>query len=240
MKPSLLLPNGIILIFLATAAPGESGAPKGAKELFYDPLASTTLSIEPVTPSMSAVSRPREVPRRPTPSNTRPSDQLGLSYWIELIEADGVAGQRVTEQRTFRTGEKVRLHFMSNRDARISLLQAGPTGKPSMLFPDLDKNLVDNILRAGVERALPKEDAWFRFDHNTGEERILVVFAADQDQLESTLHPEVQSSTLFASAHAGSKDLVLEVDTENAVQRGTYAVNTAGQPMILEIVLKHE
>lgn len=240
MKPSLLLSSWFVFLLFATGAPGESGVPKGAKELFYDPIESATLAVEPPAPPMGAVSRPREVARRPMPPSTSASSQLGLSYWIELVEAEGARGQRVTEQRIFRSGERIRLHFMSNRDGRISLLQAGPTGKSSMLFPDPGKNLVDTTLRAGEERILPKESAWFRFDQNTGEERIIVVFAADQDQLEATVGPEIQGATSLAGHRIGSKDLILEVETENAAQVGTYAVNTAGQPMVLEIVLRHE
>ena len=240
MKHGLSVSIWIVLSLLATATTGASEPRKGAKELFYDPGGGRTLSVNPAPPPAEFDSSIREVSRRPPPITDQSPSQLGLSYWIELVEADGDAGHRVTEQRIFQTGERIRLHFMSNRDGRISLLQAGPTGKPTMLFPDPGKRLIHNALRAGEERILPNASAWFRFDQNTGEERIFAVFAADQQQLDSTLRPAAQGQTLLASVRSGSKDLVLEVDTESAAEVGTYAVNTAGQPIVLEIVLMHE
>jgi hypothetical protein len=38
----------------------------------------------------------------------------------------------------------------------------------------------------------------------------------------------------------GGKDLILETETENASEVGTYAVNLAGRPVVLEIQLRHQ
>lgn len=238
MKPNLNLMLWILLVLLATIALAENTPRKGAKELFYDPGEDQILAVDS-TSALSEFDR-LPAPQEDSPASYSSTSQLGLSYWIELVEADGSAGKRVTEQRIFKSGEKIRLYFMSNRNGRISILQAGPSGRPQMLFPDPSKNLHDNSLRAGQERILPKTNAWFRFDRETGEERLLVAFAADQQQLESTIRPQQSVPTLLASVRSGSKDLILEVDTENASDAGTYAVNTAGRPIVLEIVLKHE
>jgi len=229
---------------------GLGGQNRGAKELFYDPRGDgEVLAVGPTsdceTSDVTRVSEsPRECDRRPV---VDPAEKhLGLSYWIELLEQPDAPGRQVTESRIFKSGEAIRLHFLSNHDGLISLLQIGSSGRPTFLFPDPAKGLDDNYLRAGVERILPTRGAWFRFDDTVGTEKLLVVFASEQDQLETMLYEQPRSSSprsdlvRLASAASGSKDLFVETETTNAAEIGTYAVNVAGQPIVLEITLKHE
>ncbi len=222
------------LIFLPLSSSGELDPARGAKDLFFDTAGDEILAVDVLPPPLPGISGATNT-QFPAAVNT-----LGLSYWIELLDENGGPGRRVTNQRVFRSGEAIRLHFVSNRTGRISLLQMGPSGRSSVLFPDPAKGLTDNILVAREERVLPRESAWFRFDNNTGEETLLAVFAEDQQDLDMTLRPESLGGTLIASAPSGSKDLVIEVEAQSVSTTGTYAVNMKGQPIVLEIILRHE
>lgn len=245
-----LILSGIALLVLVRSLAAEEEKPRGAKELFFDS-SGEVLAVDPESEEcgVSGV-RPAAAPRsdcerRPVSRTRADAGALGLSFWIELIEPDDDVGRQVTQSRVFRSGEKIRLHFLSNRDGVISLLQLGSSGQPSMLFPDPEKGLTDQFLRSGEDRILPSPGSWFRFDDEPGTERILVVFAGEQDELDSTLYREPRSRsldsglTLLASTAKGSKDLVIETETESYSEIGTYAVNVAGKPVILEIELEH-
>lgn len=242
----------LLLAFLTTSLWGQQDEPRGAKEIFYDPAGDGgVLAVETEAPCKppEAMRRASTVPdceRRRVSSETDANGALGLSYWIELVETPEGPGRQVTESRAFKSGEMIRLHFLSNRDGLISLLQLGSSGVPSMLFPDSEKGLSDQLLRAGQDRILPTPEAWFRFDAEPGTERIIVVFAADEGQLGSTLYREPRSEKLdsdlvrLASSARGRKDLMIETETENYAEIGTYAVSAVGKPVVLEIALEHE
>jgi len=248
------------LVVMAGIAGAQEAPERGAKELFFDPGGRSELVAVNVNEraaekkeeveierQRSQSERVREAPlvRRAVLPATETTNNLGLSYWIELVEESGATGVQVTESRAFRSGEKIRLHFESNRAGAISLLQLGTSGIPRMLFPDRSKGLVDNVLRAGEPRILPTPDAWFRFDGEPGTERLIVVFAADGGQLEETLYRDRRDFepdpglVQTASLARGSKDLVLETEDDLAAEIGTYAVSLGGQPIVLEIVLEH-
>lgn len=170
---------------------------------------------------------------------------LGLSYWIELVGQDGT-GQPVTDGRIFRSGEKIRIHFRSNADGNIALLQLGSTGTSSVLFPDPTKRLNDSRIAAGEDRILPAESAWFRFDDTPGTEKILALFAKSQQEIDNfSIQPKMDATAtqvMLASVKdiRGGKDLILETETEKVSEIGGYAVNLAGKPVVMEIQLKHQ
>jgi hypothetical protein len=171
----------------------------------------------------------------------------GLSYWIELVDVSGGPGVQVTDSRIFKSGERIRLHFRSNSDGRISIVQIGSSGTSSILFPDPAKGLSNNVLQANQDIVLPSPTHWFRFDENKGTERLLVFFAGNQQQLDTTFPTQrsmdpVATLALLDTAKtaSGSKDLLIETETQTVSEIGTYAVNLAGNPIVLEIELKHE
>jgi hypothetical protein len=170
---------------------------------------------------------------------------LGLSYWIELVSKDG-QGQQVTSDRIFRSGERIRLHFLSNGDGNIALIQLGSSGTSSVLFPDPAKRLSDSRITAGEDRILPTESAWFRFDNSPGTEKILVLFGRAQQDLDTfEIKPRMDVNATQAVMRSvenarGGKDLILETETQNASEVGTYAVNLAGKPVVLEVQLRHQ
>jgi len=268
MKPRFLILCVLLLAcgsLLADDIPG-----KGAKELFFDPTTGAVVnssqpnSVKAPPPrkppgqrrSGAASKTPRARvaqgsnspstagPVRPIPVPNKTST-LGLSYWIELVGQDG-KGQQVTDSRIFRSGERIRLHFRSNADGNIALIQLGSSGTSSVLFPDPAKRLNDGRIAAGEDRILPAEAAWFRFDDMPGTEKILALFARSQQELDIfSVQPTMDTIATKAvmmrvDGIRGGKDLILETETEKVSEIGGYAVNLAGKPVVMEIQLKHQ
>jgi hypothetical protein len=169
-----------------------------------------------------------------------------LSYWIELVDPQGGPGQQVTDQRVFKSGERIKIHFSSNADGQIALLQMGASGGASLLFPDTAKGLTESRITAGQDRVLPGGSHTLRFDERAGTERLLVVFARRQEDVDAlpigpTMDPKAAQAVLQTAENLrGSKDLIVETETQSVSEVGTYGVTLSGKPVILEIALKHE
>ena len=231
------------IVLLATClslpALAQDEPPTGAKEAFFDPQRLETSSNN----GSSATTHKPAPPREPAYdgsgrriARSSPAIEwtaLGLSYWIELAEASGES-RIVTDQQTFRSGDRIRIHFRANTNGRIMLMQVGASGTPAILFPDASKGASDNLLRANDEHILPTSMRWFRFDNNAGTERLLVAFAKTQEELD-----HLPQAVLDTSNPEGKKDLMIETDTEHKAEVATYAVNVAGKPIVLQIILKH-
>jgi hypothetical protein len=247
-----------LVVLCSQVSRGQESPVPGAKDLFYDPSQGTTASVRlppPVPPKEepkhgSGMKKEGPAPMVHRSSSPRPATKTsapqnrGLHSWIELQEPDG-KWSYVSNQEIFRSGERIRLHFVSNVDGRILLIQLGASGSSSILFPDPGKGLMDNQLKAGVDRMLPTTGHWFRFDANPGTERLIALFASDSAELERfPVKPEMRPSETTAlmqviNHHLGSKDLVIETETRTASEVGTYGVNLQGNPVILEISLQH-
>jgi hypothetical protein len=250
-----------------------SDAPaKGAKEIFYNPMDGSVVSA-PQPSFFKAPAAPTSIPlkglaagpknkgtaavgishkAKPDASQGRrsilkPSEgmTLGLSYWIELVGPEG-QGRQVTDDRIFRSGDKIRLHFRSNADGNIALIQLGSSGTSSFLFPDRAKGLDDSRIHAADDRILPTESAWFRFDNQPGTEKVLVIFAKSQQEIDTfSFQPSMDVTATHAAMRKieraqGEKDLILETETQNAAEIGGYGVNLAGKPVVMEIELRHQ
>lgn len=223
----------LFVAILTAAGSLSADEPAGAKELFGG-----GLDREVVAPGKAHVSESVK-PSKPTPK--RLDSPFGLSCWIELVTAPGQKGAQVVHTRTFTSGEKIRLHFKSNANGFIYLIQLGASGTSSVLFPDPDRGLDDNGLHSGQDHVLPSGKDWFRFDSTPGTERLLVLFARKREDLE----PFVQGRSMTAEATAtllrnaekvtGSKDLVTEIVEDDAV----YAVNMVSQLVVMQLALVH-
>ena len=172
---------------------------------------------------------------------------MGLSYWIEVVGADGQK-RRVTADRVFRSGDRIRLRVISNRDGYLSLLNVGSTGKSTLLFPHPAIGGGQSLVKANTSYEVPP-GAMIRFDDNPGVETLFVMLSTKP--LDDTFVPgtrsftqeETQQVTAMAR-HRGAKDLVVEVDTVSA-QPASYAVAPlssmqGGQMIAIEIRLRHE
>jgi hypothetical protein len=213
----------------------------GAKEMFFDPQRSVGEASTAGKPAKITDDEGRRIAQL-APAST----VLGLSYWIELVTSAGKRGVHVTDARAFRSGERIRLHFRGNTNGRIVLVQLGTSGTASVLFPDPEKGLAGNEIGANRDQVLPSAGHWFRFDETAGTERLLVLFARNQEELERAFPTQrvmdaAATAALLRSVRRskGSKDLFIEKETREPSEIGDYAVNVAGEPIALEIELTH-
>ena len=229
---------------------GQSAPGKGAKALYYD-----------VTSQVAVLGA--DPPRRQGSSSLPVSQErvpnTGLMYYVELIKPNQEL-QRVNATRGFQSGEKIRLHFQSNVDGRLVILQKQTGGTAQKLFPDPRVNGGDNRIRAGADTIIPSEKAWLTFDNKLGEERLMVFLtpesgfqAIQRDVASTTLDRErtERLEVLISQRRTGSKALVLEVD-DKGDSPAVYAVASQPSPapkarvsvppdiIALEIVLNHQ
>lgn len=215
--------------------------PVGAKEMFFDPQRSVAESS-----TASTTTKITDHDGRRIAQLSPETAVLGLSYWIELVANPGKRGVHVTNERTFRSGERIRLHFRGNVDGRIVIVQLGTSGLSSVLFPDAGKGLAQNRIRANNDHVLPSDAHWFRFDEKAGTEKLLVLFARNQEELDRVFptRPSMDAAETDRLLRAvqqsrGGKDLLIERETREPSEIGEYVVSTAGKPIALEIALMH-
>jgi uncharacterized protein DUF4384 len=156
-----------IALSIATMAwPQENSTPpKGAKALFYDSTSDATVHAEK-----------GGVAQRTSATKTKPN--TGLKYWVELVQPNGQV-LRVSSSQVFHSGEHIRLHFESNVDGNIVMVQMNPNGTSQVLYPDPHVNSGDSHVKAGTDRTVPGGDGWFTFDNTPGIERVMVFLNAD-------------------------------------------------------------
>lgn len=221
-----------VLLVLGAADSSQAGdPPAGAKELFFERGAGDGGRLvhldAPAVSDAGALASDSDLP-------------AGLRYWIELQDpSKGGETQHVTESRVFRDGERIRIRVDGSRDGYVSVLQAGASGQLSPLYP-ADSNVAR--IQAGETATIPADvDSWFRFDQRKGLERIFLLFAPTQAQLEAalaatrTLSAEVGSGTEVVR-RAGAKDLVIEIDPADS----TYLMSPSGEAVVYEIRLSHQ
>ena len=84
-------------------------------------------------------------------------------------------------------GNQFRLNFMPTHDCYVYVLNVGPAGDVSMLFPN-SRIRQGHFCHGGVMYEVPDDDNWFRFDGETGTETIHVIGSLDPlDSLASIL-----------------------------------------------------
>lgn len=250
MRATVLSLSVVLVCALAWADNSEQQP--GAKALFYDTTSNVTVSGGPPQGSGS----PRQPSKPAAPRITKPT--TGLMYYVELVKPSGEM-LRVNSTRVFRSGERIRLHFQTNVDGRLVIVQKQKDGSSQVLYPDKRINGGDNRIKASFDTIIPSEKAWFRFDNKPGEEKIMVFLTTESGY--DTIRRDVAEENLdgkktltLASRierQRGSKALVLEVD-EKSEKPATYVVASvsaskekaqAQEPAGLvttEIVLNHQ
>jgi uncharacterized protein DUF4384 len=234
--------TAILILLCGIANAVQAGDPaRGAKELFFDPQQTLNAAAKPRKPRYDPAGR-----RAPQPGDPASQKTLGLSYWIELADTSGASLGPVTDDHIFKSGDRIRLHFRSNADGRIMLVQLGSSGTASILFPDPAKGLTENVLLADEDHVLPAPSYWFKFDNSPGTEKLLVLFAKNQTELDRSfptrpaMNPNETTELLVAvNFKTGGKDLMVEKETRQVAEVGTYAVNVSGKPVVLQVALKH-
>ncbi len=234
MKPTLC---SLFVLLCACALSGQDAVnppdQQGAKELFWKQQMEAGEELVVSSPEKSG-----HPPKPPKPAR----QLLSLRYWIELRGPSSSEGDMVTESRTFKSGEKIRFYFSSSTGGYISLAQRNKDGTLKLLFPNVAKGLEDTSIKPLVDRTLPSESAWFKFDDKPSTERIVILFAASAKKLEALIQEAVHSQVPERAVvgHQGSKDLVLEVEETAPTKVGTYLISRDGRPILQDIELKHQ
>ena len=163
---------GVCLAAGSTLA-DAAGMPRGAKDLFYtDHGTSHMTSQEP--PSAAAPMQAPAPPPTVQAADTK-AGYMGVSYWIELTGRDG-SKQRVTTDRVFRSGERIKLFFTANRAGYLYLLNIGSSGRSRMLYPHARMRPEENYIQANTSYEVPQGGA-IRFDDTVGEETLILMLS---------------------------------------------------------------
>lgn len=167
--------------------------------------------------------------------NQAPADKVkyvGIHYWIEL---EGVGP--VTANRTFYTGDRIRLHVRSNVDGYLSLWTLDSSGRGELLFPQPGQAEGDNFVKADTEYVTP---GFIKFAPPAQEERLVIFFSRNKELPSPTGTSTDAQVVAKETGPRGEKALVFETDDKNPDEIGTYVVNKKGGPVAVEVRLKHQ
>jgi len=164
---------------------------------------------------------------------TGATSALGLKY--RLIAQHGSNEVDVDPGTTFHSGDKVRFAFESNIEGYLYVVQAGSTGRWTVLFPNPDANGGMNAVSRSSEYLVP-DNGWFAFDDTPGTEEVFVVLSKQAlDTLPGFKAPVTKRESVDRAVVVGlqaslpSRDLVFEKDRSTAadgkLRQATYIVN---------------
>lgn len=212
---------------------GVALAQSGAKAIFYSGSGPTVMAKS--APAAPAVAK---------------EEYMGITYWVELVAKDGQK-KRVTTDRVFRSGDRIKLHVQTNRDGYLYLVNTGSTGRSHMLFPHPGMGPGTNAVRASMDYEIPYA-SYIRFDENPGEEILLIMLspapmgemAPAADPRTTSVSAEDAASLLMRATAKGAKDLILEMDTASPQPAGYVVAPVAllrdGGMITLQVKLKHQ
>ena len=104
-------------------------------------------------------------------SNSR-NPQMGLSFRV-LQAGPGNTPVRVDPAKEFKTGDRIRLQFVSIADGYLYVAQQGSSGNWTVLFPNPDINGGRNTVKRLAEITVPEND-WFEMSPPAGVEQLFV------------------------------------------------------------------
>jgi hypothetical protein len=218
MKKFVFLPTVLFIAAIMFLLSAHSIQAQNAKALFYDPISGA--SLQPAHISQKENTNKPVASTKKTPSTQSvQTKNTGVRYWLELDDPGRQEKLRVNADRIFRSGEKIRIHYSSNNDGYLYILQRGSTGAESLLFPQ-KPGMEENLVTAGKDLPAP-ENGWFRFDEYPGYERLDILFVpknGDPNVLNALSEPTITVPALQNQVaqhiykHKGSKDLVAEFD----------------------------
>jgi len=181
--------------------------PQGAKALFLDPTSSVTLQRSASSPVSAGPKKPPVSPATKTSSPESGEGLItGLRYWIE-VQTDRGQLLRVTSSRIFKSGERMRLHFESNVDGSLVILQSQDSGPYAKLFPN---STASGRVEKFTDQVFPSKNGWFRFDSRPGDIRLMVMLQPHASGLPNSLQSHLSSrqAVVTASApHPGATNL---------------------------------
>jgi len=169
---------------------------------------------------------------------------MGISYWIDLVKANGERA-RVTTDRNFKSGERIKLNLQTNKDGYLYVINIGTTGTCRILFPH--RVDIDNSVKAKRPVGIPLE-SFMRFDETPGEETVLVMLSSkpmvEFSPSSVKLKEEEKKELTALVQQKGAKDLIIEETDAVSTIPAKYAVAPVsildeGKFITLQIKLKH-
>lgn len=239
------------IVLLVAPVSAQQSDQEGAKMIFYNP--STGAASKPgLKPKSRSGRQPKDKPvkgTQPQPQDGKilvrrnadePTKSAGLHYWFEM---EGVG--KVSEDRIFYTGDRIRLRIRSNADGYLSLWAYDPSGESKLLFPtaassggkELTFSEDINFVRANTEYS---PGGAIVFSPPAEDERLLIFFSTSKDDVPSPQNNSLTAQQINkATQTEGSKALLFEVEKKDQTTFGSYIVNRQGGGIVKEIRLKH-
>lgn len=147
-----------------------------------------------------------------SPADTIKGDTIAMKATVEMTRDGKTSTVLPTED--FKSGDKVRLIFSSNKDGHIYWLAKGTSGEYQVLFPT-KKTGMDNSVQRNKEYTVPVKGAW-KFDDKKGTETLVAVLSPKPlDNLDKA----VQLSD--SGDRKGASDIVSEVVDGHEKKRAT-------------------
>lgn len=174
-----------------------------------------------------------------------------------LLKRGNQAEKLVSPNETFYSGDKIKLVLDINFSGYAAIINVGPTGNESILFPYIEGGrMIDHSISPNAALKLPRGNAWINFDNTVGKEQITVIFSknpiAETDRYEEAVTPgsdgevvsESEADAILAELNSKSlatrksKDLYTQTDND-----GTYIVSPTelgNEPVAFTFYLKHQ
>lgn len=176
-----------------------------------------------------------------------------------LLKRGNQRERNVSINETFYSGDKIKLVFDINFSGYAAIVNTGPSGNRTILFPYADRynRMVSHRVTPNAGTQLPRGSDWIVFHGETGREQITVIFS--KNPIPGLDAYEANNTTSSSDARiaegperdrilnilnsksllgGNSKDLVTQTDAE-----GTYGVVRNGlgsQPAMFTFYLKHQ
>ncbi|WP_084456767.1 DUF4384 domain-containing protein [Desulfogranum mediterraneum] len=159
-----------------------------------------------------AISRDLSVEQRPMTDLQVPQSDLAVTAWVDH------------QDNTYRAGDTVTLSIKPNKDAYLTILDVGTSGKVHIIFPNQFQQ--DNRVRAGQIVQVPgkKQNFDFRVGGPVGSELIKVIATTSATPLikPGLTSPAGPYKAVHQSAAALAKDLSVVARQDTANQYAEY------------------
>ncbi|MGH9800170.1 MAG: DUF4384 domain-containing protein [Blastocatellia bacterium] len=249
----------VMVALLAVPLVAQQGQKEGAKTIFYNPSTGAAskpgLKPEPkkgTSPKnkspqsqddkilVTRTQKTEEDKIQVTRTQTAPAMSPGIHYWFEM---DGVG--KVSEDRVFYTGERLRLHLRSNVDGYLSLWAYDSSGASKLLFPSPDSSADNKALTFSPDSNFVHANnectpGAIVFSPPAEDERLLIFFSTSKDDVPSPLKNSLTAEQIKEATQVeGGKSLLFEVEKKDLATFGSYVANRQGGGITREVILKH-
>jgi len=216
----------------SAASGAGAGAPPTALENAEPrrtPAASTPAARDEAAPAAAIVTA-KQLYDAPAEGETA---KPGLKF--RIIEQRGAGEADADPSKVFHSGDRVRFAFESNLDGYLYVVQAGSSGRWTVLFPNPDANGGRNAIVRSDAYLVP-DNGWFAFDDTPGTEEVFVVVSKQPlDTLPGFNAPVTRRETVDRAIVNGlqasirPRDLLFEKDqsvaADGKAHQVTYIVN---------------